>query len=120
MLCVLCELQITYHHSVKDMCVALYVVANDPESCSRRDTIQQEEGHDRTPVTARLQPSARVDDLLAHPCLLALCTGQSNAHTCELFFVTHLNISTRLCQGHLEQESKETKQKLPWHRWLLS
>lgn len=56
------------------------------------------------PVTARLQHSARVDDLLAYPCLLAPCTGHRNAHTCELFSVVHLNISTRPCQYIGEQE----------------
>lgn len=83
--CAECRLQKTYHHSVKDMCVALYVVADDPESCSRRNAISKEEGHGRTPVTARLQHSARVDDLLADPCSLASARASFNAHAGELF-----------------------------------
>ena len=75
----------TYHHGIKDICVALYVVANDSGSCSKKDTVCKEEGHVRTPVTARLQHSARVDDLLADPCPLVSCTDQPNAHTSELF-----------------------------------
>ena len=48
----------TYHHYVKDMYVAFYVVANDSESCSRRDMIQEEVDHGRTLSLRVLQHSA--------------------------------------------------------------